>query len=35
MMTTFAALFAALPLIFGGGMGLNCASRWASPLPGA
>jgi multidrug efflux pump subunit AcrB len=29
MMTTFAALFAALPLIFGGGM--NCASRWASP----
>ena len=35
MMTTFAALFAALPLIFGvdlsgGAWAMNCASRWAS-----
>jgi multidrug efflux pump len=31
MMTTFAALFAAIPLIFGTGMGMSCASRWVWP----
>jgi multidrug efflux pump len=29
LMTTLAALLGALPLMLGGGVGANCATRWA------